>query len=85
MYPKLVYQHQTRPGSCIWRDLYCATSVKPSLPNAHSDELMCLLMLNLKTLITKVIEVSFGTPRDYTLQNLQMISVRSWKPQFSNK
>ena len=40
----------------------------------HSDQLICLLVLNLKTSITKVTEVSFETPKDYMLQNLKMIS-----------
>ena len=33
--------------------------------------------------ITKVIGVSFETPKDYMLQNLKMVSlsIRSWKPQ----
>ena len=57
------------------------------LTNVHSDQLICLLVLNLKTSITKVTEVSFETPKDYMLQNLKMISlsVRSWKPQLSYK
>ena len=87
MFPKLVYQHQNWPSPCTWRDLYCTTWVKPFLPNVHSDQLICLLVLNVKTSATKVTGVSFGTLRHYMLQNVKMmsVSIRSWKPQLSYK
>ena len=87
MYLKLLYQHQNWPSPYIWRDLCCATWIKPFLPNLHSDQPICLLVLSLKMFITKVTRVSFGTPKDNMLQNLKMISlsIRSWRPQLSNR
>ena len=87
MYPKFVYQHQNWLNPFIWRDLYCATWVKPFWPNVQSDQLTCLLVLKLKTSITKITGVSFGTAKDYMLQNLKIMSLssRSWKPLLSHK
>ena len=43
----------------------------------HPDKLICQLVLNLKMSITKVTGVSFGTPKDYMLQNLKMMPLTS--------
>ena len=53
----------------------------------HPGELICQLVLNLKIYIPKVTGVSFGTPKDYMLQNLKMITltIRSWKSQRNHK
>ena len=61
----------------------CANRVKPSWLNVHPTKLICQLVLNLKMPITKVAGASFGTPKDYNLQNFTMIplSIRSAKPQ----
>ena len=55
--------------------------------NVHPDKLICLLLLDLKMPITKVTGASFGTPKDYMLQNqtLMSLSIRSLKPQPSYK
>ena len=65
----------------------CDTWVKSFWVNMHPDKLICLLVLNLKMPVTKVTGVSFGTPKDYMLQNLKMItlSIWYWKPQLSYK
>ena len=58
---------------------YCVTSVKPFWSNMHPDEQIVQLV---KISISNVTGVSFGTPKDYILQNLKMMSltIRSWKP-----
>ena len=83
MYPKLYTN--IKVGLESWRDLYCATWVKNFLPNVRSDQLICLVVLNFKTTITKVTGVSFGTPKNYMPQNPKTIPlpIRSCKPQLS--
>ena len=48
-------------------------SVKPFWPNEHPDKLIYPLVLNLKMSSTYVTGFSFGTPKDYILQNLKKI------------
>ena len=84
---KLVHQRQNWPSPWIWRYLYLCHLNKVFWPNVHPHKLICLLVLNLKMFITKVTGVSFGTPKDYMLQNLKMmpLSISLWKPQLSCK
>ena len=82
MCQNLVCQSQNWPNLCIWRNMYlCQVSkvVKSFWLIVHPDKLICLLVLNLKIPITKVTGVSFGTSKNYMLQNLTMmpLSIRS--------
>ena len=87
MCQKLLYQHQNWSSPCIWRDMSLCHLNKVFLAKCVPVKLICLLVLNLKMLITKVTEVLFGPPKEYMLQNLKMtpLSIKSSKPQLSCK
>ena len=84
MYPKLVYQHQNRPSPASGE--ICTVPLEKVFLTKCA-QLIYLLVLNLKTSITKVTGVSLGTPKDYMLKNFKLIplSIRSQTPQLSYK
>ena len=85
MCPKLKYQHLIGPVPASGEICTVKLQLKPFLPDVHSDQLICLLVANLKTSVIKVTEVSFGIPKDCMLQNPKIIllSIISWKPELS--
>ena len=85
MCPKLIYQHLIGLVPASGEMCTVKLQLKPLLPDVHSDQLICLLVANLKMSVTKVNEVSFGIPKDCMLQNLKIIllSIISWKPELS--
>ena len=54
MCPKLKYQHLIGPVPASGEICTVKLQLKPFLPDVHSDQLICLLVANLKTYVTKV-------------------------------